>query len=371
MQRLSLRFAIPLAIVCMVLALVAAHVADDQRPRLQVEGDSALVDSQMDVGEFAGTTMLGGFRGLAIDLLWMRANSAKEAGRFYESVALFQLISKTQPQFEVVWEYMAWDMAYNIAAQLESREAKYAWFLSGLQAANEGALRNPRGERLSRYLAWMFVHKGATFIEEVEATDWAPLLQPLFSRVGMEVPAQGSSPYYIGAMVYRYVLANGEQYGYQVPAFVRRIMPINLEHDGNLARNQGRHYEAVMRYLRSLRAWQEAAHWAQAEQAKVLPLLEAIEDQGSDRYRSLIRVADQARLTFDGYERNEGSLRRKSADIIRQLANTAAIGEEVAQAVLDRDFEFAEKSLMNKELWQGELTINQGIRWYDEEPIAP
>ena len=74
--------------------------------------------------------MLGGFRGLAIDLLWMRATGAKDAGRFYESVALFQLISKTQPQFEVVWEYMAWDMAYNISAQLESREAKYAWFLS-------------------------------------------------------------------------------------------------------------------------------------------------------------------------------------------------------------------------------------------------
>ena len=214
MQRLPLPVAIPLAIGCLVLGSITAHIAQGHRPALPVEDNEGGPATQMDVGEFAGTMLLGGFRDLAIDLLWMRANSAKDAGRFYESVARFQLRSKTQPQVEIVWEYMAWDMADTIAAQVESREAKYAWFLSGLAAANEGALRNPRGERLLRYLAWMFVHKGANFIEEVEAADWRPLLQPLLSRAEIEAPPPGSSPYFIGATIYQYLLANADSAGY-------------------------------------------------------------------------------------------------------------------------------------------------------------
>src|SRR5689334_1300347 len=69
-------------------------------------------------GEFAGTLLLGGFRGLACDLLWISADTAKEKGEFYKSLALFDAISRIQPRFEQVWTFMAWDMAYNIGHEV-------------------------------------------------------------------------------------------------------------------------------------------------------------------------------------------------------------------------------------------------------------
>ena len=145
-------------IICLLLAQVCAHFAWQVRPlpvtdedlSTEVSIDEVLTDLQP--GEFAGTLLLGGFRGLVTDLLWMRALRAKDQGRYYESVALFQLISRVQPRFEQVWEYMAHDMSFNIAHQVEGQSEKWAWFLAGVQAQARGVERNPRSSRLWRYL---------------------------------------------------------------------------------------------------------------------------------------------------------------------------------------------------------------------------
>ncbi|TVR47016.1 MAG: hypothetical protein EA402_01990 [Planctomycetota bacterium] len=360
----SLLLPITLAIILLILASVVARLAHQQRPHMAVAGieDSPPVLAEMDVGELAGTLMLAGFRGLAIDLLWMRATSAKDAGRFYESVALFQLISKTQPQFETVWEYMAWDMAYNIASEVDGREAKFAWFLSGLQAAVEGSIRNPRAERLMRYLAWMFIHRGSRFVPEVEAIDWGPLLNPLLAPAGLQAPEPGASPYAIGATIYRFILVNEEVRGFRVPAFVRRILPLNYEHDGNLARNRGRHREAMRHYLQALDAWRETYHWAEARSASFAEREAAGEDP-----RSFFREYDQVRITRINHDRQEGALRRKLAQLIRELASNPQQGESLARQVMDRDFEPLRQAIEDDAWWRSPSHIRGGIRWYTEE----
>ena len=67
------------------------------------------------IREFAGTLMLGRFRGLACDMLWVRADTAQEEGKFYESQALFGIITRIQPGFVQIWSYLSWNMAYNVA----------------------------------------------------------------------------------------------------------------------------------------------------------------------------------------------------------------------------------------------------------------
>jgi hypothetical protein len=307
-------------------------------------------------GEFAGTLMLGGFRGLACDLLWMRADSAKEEGRFYESVALFQTISRIQPRFEQIWSYIAYDMAYNLAHEVEDDEGKWAWFLAGVEANVRGYLRNPHSERLLRHLALMFMHKGDRYHARIAAYAWAPMLQELIDEVDRRLPPErrigalptgsGLSNFRIAAMLYRACLGFAETTGHtdQSP-FVRRMVPLALESDGNLLRNRGRHLEALRVYLESLVAWQEVKAWyaSPPPDAEETPM--------------------QIEFGMESYERNEGRLRRTAAQLARELA-PPDVGGATVDAIMARDFSAARASLARPG-WK-ELATRGRIHWLDE-----
>lgn len=280
-------------------------------------------------GELTGTLLLGGFRGLACDLLWMRADAAKEAGRFYESVALFDGISRIQPRFEQPWQYMSWDLAYNLSHQVEDRQAKWAWILAGLKTAVRGTGRNPESERLLRHLAWIFHHKGDLFHSEIEEVSWAGLLNPVIERVNRQIPeaqrqpllpeGPGLSNFRLSAHLYATCVALSDGRGVDLRApFVRRMVPLGIENEGNLRRNQGRHLVALDLYLEALRAWQAVETWAN--------------QPGTDS-----TDGHQRRVARESLERNEGRLRRKAADLARALA-PATVAETVAAAILARDW---------------------------------
>ena len=305
-------------------------------------------------GEFAGTLMLGGFRGLASDMLWMRADLAKESGRFYESVALFQTISRIQPRFEQPWQYMAWDLAYNLSHEVESPEAKWSWVVAGIRTAVRGFERNPGSEKLIRHLAWMFHHKGDLFHAQIEAAAWAAELNPVIAAVNAQVapgrriepfPAgPGLSNFAISSRLYQADVALAERDGgYGPPAFVRRMVPLALESDGNRLRNRGRHLDALRRYQDSLRAWTVVAAWAAGEATGA-------------------GDANQRRMTMDSVERNGGGLRRKAAQLARQLGGE--LGDGAAAAIEARDLDRTD-ALLARSGWR-QTAARVGVRWLDE-----
>lgn len=305
-------------------------------------------------GEFAGTLMLGGFRGTACDLLWMRADMAKEAGRFYESVALFQTISRIQPRFEQPWQYMAWDLAYNISHEVESQEAKWSWVVAGIRTAVRGFGRNPGSEKLLRHLAWMFHHKGDLFHGQIEAANWSSELNPVLAAVNAQIePSKRIEPFpdtaglgnfAVSSRLYRACVALAERDGRRgPPAFVRRMVPLAIESDGNVARNRGRHLDALRRYQASLEAWEEVAVWARATPRD--------DNEGNQR-----------RMTLDSYERNSGALRRKAAQLARQLGGEQ--GEATAQRIEERDLA-GSAALLARPGWRTSAA-KLGVRWLDE-----
>ena len=305
-------------------------------------------------GEFAGTLLLGGFRGLACDLLWMRASTAKDNRRFFESVALFQAISRIQPRFEQIWEYMSWDMAYNIAVEVDDPAGKFSWYLAGLDANVRGCRRNLGSDRLLRHLAWMYHHKGDTFHERVLAADWAPLLNPLIDELNPRlggVPLErfpagpGLSNFALSERIYRIALRVATHEGKHVPAFVRRMVPLAVEKDGNLRRNRGLHREALMRYLDALDAWTEVSAW-----------IAAPDTDEQDTY-------DKS-LSGDSSERNEGRLRRKAASLARELAPDPASGDAAALALLTGRFADA-RAAISAPGWK-DVASRASIRWLDE-----
>ncbi|MFW5859387.1 MAG: hypothetical protein ACOCYP_05130 [Planctomycetota bacterium] len=176
-----------MGILCLIASAFSAGAAWRRRP-LVAGGVSAEFAPEgaayvhLEPGEFAGTLLLGGMRGLVADLLWMRALNAKDHGRFYESVAVFGLIARVQPHFPVVWEYMAHDMALNIAREMDDPQEEWNWYLTGIEASLRGIGRNPESGRLLRHLAFLLYRKGEDHLERVEMHDWSRLLNPLFSR---------------------------------------------------------------------------------------------------------------------------------------------------------------------------------------------
>ncbi|MEX2218221.1 MAG: hypothetical protein WD749_05620, partial [Phycisphaerales bacterium] len=63
--------------------------------------------------QVAAGIAMGAFRGLFVNMLWIRANQLKEDGRFHESMDLARAITELQPRFPQVWVFHAWNMAYN------------------------------------------------------------------------------------------------------------------------------------------------------------------------------------------------------------------------------------------------------------------
>ena len=246
--------------------------------------------AELPPGEVAGTLMLGGFRGMAIDFLWLRAIKAKDEARYYESVALFDLISRVQPRFEKVWEYMAWDMAYNIGHYVDQKDDKWSWYLAGLRANLRGVEVNPDSERLLRHVAWMFFHKGDNYMEYIEQAEWQPVIADAVAQYQDVMPmptAKSVSSFVLAEYFYRLSVMVAERGQRKQPVFVRRMVPLAIDRDGNRLRNRGLHMQALKRYVDALSAWQDIKEWVENPTGYYRPNMDTI-------------------FSDESYQRNEG-----------------------------------------------------------------
>ena len=108
------------------------------------------------------TVAMGAFRGLVVDILWMRADNLKQEGKFFDAKQLADWITLLQPRFAAVWDFQAWNMAYNISVAIPSSqpEERWRWVRNGYELLRDkGIKENPNSILLYRSLAWIFQHK--------------------------------------------------------------------------------------------------------------------------------------------------------------------------------------------------------------------
>lgn len=136
---------------------------------------------------------IGVVRGIIANYLWIRADKLKEDGKFFEAYHLSRWITQLQPRYASVWQFQAWNMAYNISVATHTREERWQWVRDGIQLLrNYGIRYNPSEMMLYRELAWFFLHKiaGATddankFYKQQMADEWQGLLgEPPYSHEG-------------------------------------------------------------------------------------------------------------------------------------------------------------------------------------------
>lgn len=129
---------------------------------------------------------MGAFRGLFVNILWIRANELKEQGKYYEAVDLARAITRLQPRFPQVWAFHAWNMAYNISVTTNTPQERWNWVSQGIDLLrSEGVKYNPTDMVVHKELAWLFLHKVQGYADDAHwyykrqlAARWHELLGP-------------------------------------------------------------------------------------------------------------------------------------------------------------------------------------------------
>jgi hypothetical protein len=153
--------------VCVVAAgalLVGAGTQLDsinaQREKMKIVINPALENAPPSL-VFA-TVAMGAFRGLVVDILWMRADKLKDEGQFFDARQLAEWITTLQPRFSAVWEFQAWNMAYNISVAIPASqpEQRWQWVKNGYELLRDkGIPLNPKAISLYREMGRIFQHK--------------------------------------------------------------------------------------------------------------------------------------------------------------------------------------------------------------------
>ncbi|MCK4752653.1 MAG: hypothetical protein KAS75_04340 [Planctomycetes bacterium] len=108
------------------------------------------------------TIAMGAFRGLVVDALWLRADRLKDQGQFFDAKQIAEWITTLQPRFAAVWEFQAWNMAYNISVAIPASQPdqRWQWVKNGYELLrDQGIPMNPKSLLLYRELARIFQHK--------------------------------------------------------------------------------------------------------------------------------------------------------------------------------------------------------------------
>jgi len=79
------------------------------------------------------TVVLGGFRGLIANALWVRLMDLQDQGKYFEMVQLSDWITKLEPHIPTVWVVAAWNMSYNISVKFSDPPDRWRWVQKGIE----------------------------------------------------------------------------------------------------------------------------------------------------------------------------------------------------------------------------------------------
>ncbi|MFP4028947.1 MAG: hypothetical protein ACLFWL_14245 [Candidatus Brocadiia bacterium] len=152
------------------VAIVAASLFVEPLHRNQVEYDLTSEPVEGVGAEYAFVNSLGAFRGIVVDVVWIRMENLKNDGKFFEIVQLADLACMLAPRFPKAWDFNAWNMAYNVSVQVPEYSERWPWVKAGIELLrDQGIPNNPSEPELYFSLAWIFLHKVGDQLDDAHA----------------------------------------------------------------------------------------------------------------------------------------------------------------------------------------------------------
>jgi len=170
------------AALCIALAALLQTPINNQRKELQLVLQSNLYKELPP--KYAWVSAAGGtFRGIAADILWIRSESLKQEGKYYELHQLAKWICTLQPRFATVWSFQAWNMSYNISVATHTTRERWQWVYNGIRLLrDEGIPNNEKVVGLYHQLAWTYFHKVGERLDDYQLKYkriWATTMETL------------------------------------------------------------------------------------------------------------------------------------------------------------------------------------------------
>ena len=156
------RWTLPVSLVLVTGLLVAGSaVRTELIDCRQAEGLAEMDITELDPLGAAGLLLMGGFRGVAVNVLWIKAMALHSDRAYHEERGILELIAKLQPYCISVWVHQGWNIAYNISVEEPDPKDQWKWVKEGIGYLEDGIELNPHNPDLHFYLAWYYRDKVA------------------------------------------------------------------------------------------------------------------------------------------------------------------------------------------------------------------
>ncbi len=119
---------------------------------------------QSDLGEIdpAGETIrlaTLGLRGVAVSMLWTKANEFKKKEDWTNLHATLEQLAKLQPYFIKFWQFQAWNLTYNVSVELDDVRDRFYYVKRGIEFLKKGIQYNRDSPYLLSELGWFIGNK--------------------------------------------------------------------------------------------------------------------------------------------------------------------------------------------------------------------
>ncbi|HOX40409.1 MAG TPA: hypothetical protein PL033_20695 [Candidatus Brocadiia bacterium] len=113
------------------------------------------------------TQVLAAFRGLILDVVWIRGQMLMDQGKYYELVQLSHWACELNPRFPRAWAFNAWNCAYNVSVEMTNMAERWRWVDEGIRLLRDkGIPWNPDSSLLYFELGYIYMHKIADVMDD-------------------------------------------------------------------------------------------------------------------------------------------------------------------------------------------------------------
>ena len=109
-----------------------------------------------------------GLRGVAVNVLWDKANYYKKIEDWTNLTATLEQLAKLQPNFITFWKFQAWNLTYNVSVEFDDYRDRYYYVRRGIKFLKEGEHYNGDNPQLLWDLGWFIGQKIGRADEHVQ-----------------------------------------------------------------------------------------------------------------------------------------------------------------------------------------------------------